>query len=211
MQHIEDDIIYEQINMIQKDIKVGAFKTGMLATENIIQTVSKAIRDFQLKNFVLDPVMVATSGDKLISDSAIYILKDKLIPQADIITPNIFEAEILASHKIENLKDMEQAAHKIVSMGAKNALIKGGHLNINNQSIDVMCSSKGKDIQHFEYEYIAKNKVHGTGCSLSAAIASYLALGDDLSTAVSHAKSFTYEGIQNAYALGKGSLVVSLV
>ena len=217
IQHIEEAMIYEQIDMLQKDIKIKAVKIGMLATQGIVETVVKAIEDFQLKKLVLDPVMTATSGDKLMSNSAVDALKQILLPKVDIITPNIFEAEALTSLKIKSLKDMEEAAERIVKMGVSYALVKGGHLMTQSpqrKSIDIMCDSRGiRNIRHFASEYLTKARVHGTGCAFSAALTAYLALEHDIPTAVAHAKSFISRGIQYAYPIGqkKGKEQDSLV
>ena len=203
VQHLSADMIYAQVKALADDIDIFAVKTGMLATAEIVEVTAKACRDFSLGNLIVDPVMVATSGDRLVDESAIRAITAQLLPRADLVTPNIFEAEILASMPIHSLSDMEKAAKKICGMGAPAVLVKGGHLKIKGRSIDVMQSSQG--VRHFQTKYIPCGNVHGTGCTLSSAIAAHVALGCALSPAVKKAREFVHRGIKRAYHPGKGS------
>ena len=203
IEHSTNEMIYEQIRMLAADTSILATKTGMLGTAAIIKIVTKAVDHFSLKNLIVDPVMVATSGDSLMNKTAIQVMKEQLVPRAYLITPNIVEAEILADMKIDSLITMERAAEKIQKMGVQYVLIKGGHLIINKHSIDVMQTPQG--VQYFKTKYISKEKIHGTGCSLSASIVAYLALGNNLVNAMKKSKKFIYKSIKKSYQLGKGA------
>ncbi len=204
--NLPNDIIYQQIHALSSDIDICSVKIGMLATINIIKTVVKAIDDFSLRKIIIDPVMIATSGDTLIDQSAIKELKNQLIPRASLVTPNIFEAEILTGMKITSLSEMEKAAKQLCKLGPPNVLIKGGHLRIKNQSVDVMETFQGT--QYFRTPYVYLKKIHGTGCVLSAAIASYVALGYDFTGAMKKSKKFIYKSIKKSHRLGQGAWIL---
>ena len=166
--------IFNQIIFTSKDLKPDSIKIGMLNSSNVIQAVLKAINLIKIKKIVLDPVMVAKGGAKLINDKAIVLLKSKLIKKVAIITPNIPEAEILTKTKIKNKEDMVYAANILLKQGAKNVLIKGGHLK--NDNVQDIFINKN-ELKFFKsHRYDTKN-THGTGCTLSSAIATFLSCG----------------------------------
>ena len=196
-------MVEAQLKAIVDDLEVAAIKTGMLLNQEIIETVAKFTAALPLKNLVVDPVMVSRAGVQLIDDSAIATLKELLLPQAAIVTPNIYEAEILAQQKINSVEDMKQAAIKIYQqLGAKVVLIKGGGLK-QSQSIDVWFDGKNWEI--LTTERVDTTNTHGTGCTLSAAIAANLARQQDLLTAVQEAKRYVTTALKHSLNIGKGS------
>ena len=166
--------ILNQILFTSIDIKPNAIKIGMLHSKKVIVAVLKSLDKIKVSKIVLDPVMVAKGGTRLIDEKAIKILKSKLIKRVTLITPNIPEAEILTKTKINNKKDMISAAHKLISFGAKNVLIKGGHLN--TKSVQDIFVNKS-DIEIFNSRRYKTRNTHGTGCTLSSAITSFLSCG----------------------------------
>ncbi len=207
IEHVKNQMIYEQIRILKADLPILATKTGMLGTADIIKTVAKAVDHFSLKNLIVDPVMVATGGDSLINKTAIEAVKKKLLPHAYLITPNIFEAEVFTDMKINSLDKMEKAAEKIQKMGPQYVLVKGGHLILGDHSIDVMQTPKG--IRYFQGKYIPKEKIRGTGCTLSAAIVAYLALGNHLLSAMEKSKKLISKRIKKSYQLKKGVWILN--
>ena len=166
--------IFKQIVFTCKDIKPDAIKIGMLHSQSVIKAVILALKTVKISKVVLDPVMVAKGGNKLINDSAINILKKSLIKRVFLITPNIPEAEVLTKVKINNSKDMIKAANILLKLGAKNVLIKGGHLKSQVMQ-DVLVSKKTTKI--FKNKKFLTKNTHGTGCTLSSAIAPFLSCG----------------------------------
>ena len=193
------EFVRQQLLTIFDDIAVHAVKIGMIADAEIADVVADVLEEFQPDNIVLDPVMVATSGDSLISNDAMDVLKERLIPLADVITPNIPEAEKLSKKAV---LDMEEAAKGLLSLGADAVLLKGGHLSKDVMSNDVLAHADG--IQTFEAKRILTSNTHGTGCTLSSAIAAYLARGMDLRAAVGMAKTYLTEAIEAGSSLGVG-------
>jgi len=194
-----------QIEPILDDYDVAAVKTGMLPTSEIIDEVAGIIKKHGLKNVVVDPVVRSTSGFDLINDAALAILIDRLFPLADLVTPNIPEAERIAQMTIRTEADIRQAAQTMQSFGATNVLIKGGHFSaaeFDGKARDFLFSENSMAI--IEADFIETTATHGTGCTLAAAIAANLAVGEDLSKAVSIAKEFVNEAIRTAPGLGKG-------
>ena len=210
--HQSAETVSRQIEPVLRDFKISAVKTGMLPTAEIIETVANLVRDHGLKNIVVDPVVRSTSGFDLIDNTALQTLIKMLFPLADVITPNIPEAERISGIAISDESDIEAAARQIQSMGGRNVLIKGGHLAIadfkkgnndeNRNARDYLFL--GADMYIFEAEYINTTSTHGTGCTLSSAIAANLALGNDLKTAIDIAKKFVTEAIRTAPGLGHG-------
>ena len=166
--------ISNQILFSSKDIKPDAIKIGMLHSSRVIESVVKSLNKIKIKKIILDPVMVAKGGAKLIDDKAIKLLKDKLIKKVLLITPNIPEAEILTKTKIKSKEDMIFAANKLIEFGARNVLIKGGHLN--SKIVQDILVSK-TDIKIFSSQRYKTKNTHGTGCTLSSAIATFLSCG----------------------------------
>jgi len=171
---IDQKEIFKQIVFSCKDIRPDAIKIGMLQSSKVIKSVLKAMNIIKIKKIVLDPVMVAKGGAKLIDNEAISLLKLKMIKKSFLITPNIPEAEILTNTKILTIEDMIFAAHKLIDFGAENVLIKGGHLN-DKYVKDVLVNKK--DIKVFNNIRIRTKNTHGTGCTLSSAIATFLSCG----------------------------------
>jgi hydroxymethylpyrimidine/phosphomethylpyrimidine kinase len=194
------DIVAAQIDAVIEDIGAHALKTGMLANSVIIETVAGKIREHALKNFVVDPVMVAKSGDLLLRADAIDTLRSSLIPLAAVVTPNLPETEQLTGMKLSRPKDLEAAAQKIIHMGAKSVVIKGGHRR--GPAIDLFFD--GKKFRELRSPRIRTRHTHGTGCTFSAAIAAYLAKGEDIENAVVLAKKFITQAIRRGFAVGAG-------
>ncbi|EYE88728.1 phosphomethylpyrimidine kinase [Fervidicella metallireducens AeB] len=200
VQDISGEIISKQIQVIFEDIMVSAVKIGMVSQIETINAIADELIKYKAENIVLDPVMVSKSGFHLLKKDAKEALINRLLPLAKIITPNIPEAEVIANMKIRDISDMEKAAEIISGMGPRNVLIKGGHLEID--AIDVLYD--GKNMKHFETERIQTNNTHGTGCTLSSAIASNLALGYTIYDAVKLAKEYITVAIRHSFPIGKG-------
>ena len=193
-------IVIDQINSINNDLTPDVIKIGMLADEEIIEYISMNISNHKI---VLDPVMVATSGDVLVSDEIINSLKDELINKSFLITPNIFEAEILSEMKINNLENQIEAAIKLLKLGCKNVLIKGGHGNSDNIN-DVLVTSDGNE-HIYKSNKIISTSTHGTGCSLASAIATNLGYGIDIKQSIKISIEYVQNGIKNAPDFGSGN------
>lgn len=194
------DFIVDQINAVFDDIGVDAIKTGMLHRPEVIQKISCILKERDITNLVVDPVMVAKSGDKLLLDEAIAALKEELIPLATVLTPNIPEAEMLLDRRLDSSKDLAQAAKDLCGLGPQAAVVKGGHLK-DNVSDDWLFIKKTERIGlaiQLHCERIETNNLHGAGCSFSAAIASFLALGNT----IEHATNLSREFITGAITAG---------
>lgn len=200
VQDIRPDIIQKQIDAIFTDISVSAVKIGMVSQIETICAIADKIKEYQPKNVVVDPVMISKSGYDLLAPDAKNALVKELIPLAFVVTPNLPEAEAITGEKIETLAKMEEAARKIYEMGAKNVLIKGGHLK--GDATDLLFD--GKEILRLETERIATKNTHGTGCTLSSAIAANLAKGMTIEEAVREAKRYITIAIGHSISLGKG-------
>jgi hydroxymethylpyrimidine kinase/phosphomethylpyrimidine kinase len=187
-----------------RDLDVVAAKTGMLPTAEIVAEVARLFREEPLRPPVVDPVMVSTSGHDLIGDEAFHILKTQLLPVAGVVTPNIPEAERLAGLSIESENDMRRAAEAIRGFGARAVLVKGGHRAIDQQAIDLLLDENGSFVE-FREEYIEAGEIHGSGCTLSAAIAVCLGKGMTLEDAVRAAKEYVTEAIRRAPRIGHGA------
>ena len=219
--HQTAEALRGQVEPIVEDFEIAALKSGMLPTREIIEEVARLIRVNNLKNLVVDPVVRSTSGFDLIDDKALKILIEKLFPLSDIVTPNLPEAERITQMKIENENDIEKAAKIMQSFGAKNVLIKGGHIPISDFGFRISDLENRKptardflfvgDKKHiFEAEWIETNATHGTGCTLAAAITANLALGKSLIEAVETAKQFVTNAIKNAPNIGKGNSPIQI-
>jgi hydroxymethylpyrimidine/phosphomethylpyrimidine kinase len=199
---VSPELVRAQIDAIAEDLFPGAFKTGMLANAAVVSAVAVAIRDHSLRNYVLDPVMVATSGDVLLEPDAIEVIRLELVPRAALVTPNLHEAAILTGEKIDDEDAMAHAAEVLVNdMGAQAALIKGGHLDSGNRVVDVLYDG---DIRTFRQQRLDTTSTHGTGCTLSAAITAQLAKGESLHAAVRRAINYVHNAIASAPGLGSG-------
>jgi len=193
--------IGKQILFTCKDIGPDAIKIGMLHSSEVIMSVISALKKVKISKIVLDPVMVAKGGAKLINQKAIKTLKEKLIRKAYLITPNIPEAEILTKIKIRNLEGMIYAANALLKLGAKNVLVKGGHKNTKYME-DVLLSRK--EIKIFKNKKIKTKNTHGTGCTLSSAIATYLSCGKSLKKSCELGATYVNQAIGSNLNYGKG-------
>jgi len=197
---IPADFVEKQFASVVMDIGVDAVKTGMLTTTEIVTTVAGLIRKYDIEKLVVDPVMAATGGEALIKGEVRETLIRVLIPLAFVVTPNIPEAEVLAEMKIATVQDMENAAKVIHGYGAKNVVVKGGHLA--GDAVDVLYD--GAKFHLFSAAKLDKGETHGTGCTYSAAIATLLAKGQSIAEAVKGAKAYITEVIRHAYSIGAG-------
>ena len=193
--------VQKQITMVLDDIGSDAVKIGMLHNSSIVKCVYSILKKYKLKNIVLDPVMVAKGGAKLINNSSIVYLKKLLLPLSNIITPNIPEAEILTGYSISNKEDMIKAAKKILNMGSKNVLLKGGHLK-NKMIFDILASKKG--IRIFSKKKIKTKNTHGTGCTLSSALATCLSQKKNVLKSCKISLKYVDQAIVSAPGHGKG-------
>jgi hydroxymethylpyrimidine/phosphomethylpyrimidine kinase len=190
-----------QMAALAADLPPHATKSGMLATAELVETVARGIRRYGFPNYVLDPVMVATSGDRLLNRDAEKSVARLLVPLATVVTPNLDEAAILVEEEVETVAQMERAGKALVKLGAQAALIKGGHLD-GERVTDVLVTQDG--VHRFTHPRIHTTSVHGTGCTLSSAIAAGLALGRSLDRSVSEALAFVHRAIATAPGLGSG-------
>ncbi len=198
---VTPEFLGQQIDAVFTDIFPDAVKIGMTANAQLIEMIADRLSFYRASNIVVDPVMIATSGARLISEDAVEMLKSKLLPIADIVTPNIPEAEVLSGMKISDKADMEQAARLIADKYSCAVLLKGGH-SINDAN-DLLC--EGGEMTWFSGRRIDNPNTHGTGCTLSSAIASNLAKGHDLRTSVTLAKEYISGALSAMLDLGKGS------
>ena len=217
--HQTAESIRGQVEPILEDYAIAATKTGMLPNREVIEETARLVKEYDLENFVVDPVVRSTSGFDLIDEAALKVLIEQLFPLADLITPNLPEAERIAQMNIESEADVKKAAEIMRAFGAKNVLIKGGHLSISDLEKDISTEERraktgariakdylfvGDELHIYEAEFIETNATHGTGCALAAAITANLALGKTLIEAVGTAKEFVTEAIRTAPNLGRG-------
>ncbi len=202
---VPPDMIQQQIKAVLDDIGSDAVKIGMLHSSEVIEKVSKLLQIYRVENIVLDPVMVATSGDVLLEEGAIDSLRKVLVPMADIITPNIPEAEILLGESINSQSRLPEAAVKLSQLGCRSVLLKAGHLK-DDILIDYFYDSISGEMTELPSQRLYTQNTHGTGCTLSSAVASFLARGFRSSDAVKEAKLYISEAISagSDYSLGKG-------
>jgi hydroxymethylpyrimidine kinase / phosphomethylpyrimidine kinase / thiamine-phosphate diphosphorylase len=197
---IPPSFVEKQMEAVLSDIGADAIKTGMLAHSEIIRVVARKIRQYGLKYVVVDPVMVAKSGDSLLRKDAQEALIRELIPLAWVVTPNLPEASVLAGFKVTSVEEMRKAARRIHRLGAKHVVVKGGHLK--GRAVDLLYD--GKRFEEVVAPRIKTNNTHGTGCTFASAIATLLARGDTVDEAVRKAKTFITMAIQSGLNLGKG-------
>jgi len=195
----------QQIEAVLSDIGADAIKIGMLYSAELIEAVAQALKKHGARKIVLDPVMVAQSGDKLLQDDAIEAIKENLMPLADVVTPNIPEASVLCGRQLKQWSDIESAAETLARHGSRSILIKGGHRH-ENKSTDLLFLAGENRFVSLEADRIETRNNHGTGCTLSSAIASYMAKGSDVEEAVQKAKTFMNHAIAAgaAYKIGHG-------
>jgi hydroxymethylpyrimidine/phosphomethylpyrimidine kinase len=209
VQTVDLPIICAQIDAIVGDIGTDAVKVGMLASAEIVDLVASKLNELELPNIVVDPVMVATSGDRLLKESAIDALKMSLIPLATVVTPNLDEAMALTGLDIHDLDDMQEAAQQIHKLGAQTVLVKGGHFagvpfetGTTPQMSDVLYD--GETFTIFKDAQIPTTSTHGTGCTLSSAIAAGLSRGRPVADAIADAKAYLTDTLSNSFPIGKG-------
>lgn len=204
------DFIALQIDLVLSDIGADAIKIGMLHSSDVVRVVAQAIRKFGITNVVVDPVMVATSGDKLLKDEAIATLRNELLPLARVITPNIPEAELLLGKKLNDSNELPQFAKELSMNGTVSVLLKAGHLQ-NDLLEDVLYNVETDELLTFSAHRIDTPNTHGTGCTLSSALAAFLAKGYSLNEATQRAKNYITKAIElgAAYKLGGGHGPVS--
>jgi hydroxymethylpyrimidine/phosphomethylpyrimidine kinase len=205
---IAPEVVRDQIIAVVEDLKPAACKTGMLASAELVTLVARTIEETGLENVVVDPVMIATSGDRLLDSGAERAIISRLIPCAALVTPNLDEAAVLVGGDVGSVDAMEEAARVIAGLGARAVLVKGGHLREPGRAgtprvVDVLFD--GATIRRYERPRIDTRNTHGTGCTLSAAITADLARGLDLVTAVERALDFVHRAIESAPNLGQGS------
>jgi hydroxymethylpyrimidine/phosphomethylpyrimidine kinase len=200
-QDIDPKIVSDQIDMVMQDMGCGAAKTGMLSNKDIIETVATKIKEYNIEKIVIDPVMVAASGDRLLQKQAEVTFVEELIPLAYLLTPNIHEAEMISGLKIDNIKNAKRAAQKIIERGAQNVLIKGGHLK-EDRAVDIFFN--GAEFKEYKAARIDSSNTHGTGCTHSSAITAGLAQGKPLADSIQIAKEYVTRAIANAPNIGKG-------
>lgn len=191
---IPAEYVKSQIEAVMTDIKPEAVKIGMINDVEIVRAIASSIKTYRPKLVVFDPVMVSTSGCKLIEDKAIEAIKNELIPLSTIITPNLKEAIVLTGDNISHAGSMIEAGRKILNYGCHSVLVKGGHLD-GDDMCDVLCINGDSNPYTFTARKIDSHNTHGTGCTLSSAIATNLALGCTLQEAVNRAKEYVYKGI----------------
>lgn len=201
IEDISVETVKAQIDAIYEDIEVNAVKVGMLSDSRIMEAVADKLIEYGAHNIVVDPVMYAKNGMALMSPDAIDTLIKRIVPIATVLTPNIPEAECISGAKISTVDDMRKACADIKCMGAKNVLIKGGHSD--GAPIDVLMTEQGEIIELSGKRINTKN-THGTGCTLSSAIASGLALGLSVEVSVKNAKEYVTEAIRHSLEIGKG-------
>ncbi len=197
---IPPEMIAAQIRAVLTDIGADAVKTGMLSSSAIIESVAEELDDFQVSKLVVDPVMVAKSGDSLLREEAVDALRLKLLPKATVVTPNIPEAEVLTGISIASLEEVRRAAAQIVDMGARSVVVKGGHLE--GPAVDTFYD--GREYRELYAERIDTRNTHGTGCTFASSIAAGLAKGMDVGDAVAAAKEYVTGAIRQSFEVGQG-------
>lgn len=198
---VSEAMVAAQLEALAEDLPPAALKTGMLADSGHVRLVARAIREHQWGPLVVDPVMVATSGDRLLTTEAEDVVRESLLPLAALVTPNLDEAAILTGRAVHDISTMQRAGESFLRLGAAAALVKGGHL-ASDQVTDVLVTPSG--VRHFDHPRLETTSTHGTGCTLSAAITAGLALGRGLETAVSDALEYVHRAIAAAPGLGSG-------
>lgn len=200
---LSPQLVRAQIEAIVSDIGVHGAKTGMLATAAIVETVAGAVRELAIPFLVVDPVMVAKSGDRLLSDEAVQAIRSSLLPRAFVVTPNIPEAEALAEMTIATDEDRREAARRIAALGPAAVVIKGGHLPTAD-IVDLLYESESGEFVEFRHDRVAGTHTHGTGCTFAASLAASLALGRTLREAVPMAQVYIAGAIEHAPRIGQG-------
>ncbi len=193
--------VVEQIDAVASDIAIRAAKTGMLATPDIVEAVAGALRRWAFPFVVVDPVMVAKSGDQLLADAAVETVRRLLLPVATVVTPNRMEAEVLLGRPVRTREDARDAARQLVALGAGAAVVKGGHFD-DAEVVDLLYD--GLDFFEFLHPRQDTRHTHGTGCTFASAVAAHLALGHSLVAAVQHTTDYVAGAIRHGLAIGHG-------
>ena len=201
IQEMEPGIVHDQITCLFDDVEIHAVKIGMVSSIELIQAIAKALKAVKLPSVILDPVMISKSGYRLLNQDAQDALVHQLFPLSDIITPNIYEAEVLINNKISTVDEMKIAAQEILKLGAKNVVVKGGHLG-EDRATDILYD--GQEFKDLESQRIETKNTHGTGCTFSSAIAANIALGKGFFEAVTLAKAYITGAIEHALSIGQG-------
>ncbi len=201
VENVSPDVIADQIDAVFEDIEVNAVKVGMLNNIESMNVIAEKLNKYKPVFTVIDPVMTAKDGSELMRSSALSVLREKIIPLAFVFTPNIPETEIITGMTVKNTDDMKRAAEHIYSLGAKNVLVKGGHLD--GDAIDILYD--GKEFQSYSCERIHTKNTHGTGCTYSSAIAANLAANIPVKIAVAKAKAFVTTAIEHSPEIGMGN------
>ena len=199
---VSEAMVAGQLTALAQDLPPAALKTGMLAEAGLVRLVAKAIRENGWQPLVLDPVMVASSGDRLLTTEAEDVIRESLLPLAALVTPNLDEAAVLTGRVVHDVATMERAGETLLRFGAAAALVKGGHLPGTDDITDVLVTPDG--VRHLHHVRIDTTSTHGTGCTLSAAITAGLALGRPLDTAVADGLDFVHRAMARAPGLGGG-------
>jgi hydroxymethylpyrimidine/phosphomethylpyrimidine kinase len=200
---VPEAMVGAQLTALAEDLPPAALKTGMLAEASLVRLVAKAIRENGWQPLVVDPVMVSTSGHRLLTTEAEDVIRESLLPLAALVTPNLDEAAVLTGRAVHDIATMERAGETLLTYGAAAALVKGGHLEGSEDTVtDVLVTPGG--VRHFAHPRLATTSTHGTGCTLSAAVAAGLALGRPLETAVIDALDFVHRALAAAPGLGGG-------
>ena len=199
---LQPAFVAAQIDAVVDDIGVDAAKTGMLANAAIIEAVAHKVREHRIQRLVVDPVMVAKSGAPLLHPEAVDALRRLLLPLAMVVTPNLAEASALLGHPVQTEAEMEEAARAIFALGPKTVVVKGGHGQSGDESVDLFFD--GRQVRRYSARRVHTKNTHGTGCVLSAAIAAWLAKGDEPAAAVARAKRLVTAAIEGGLSLGRG-------
>lgn len=201
IQEIHPKIVHDQITCLFEDVDIHAVKIGMVSSIELIQAIAKALGSVNPPAVVLDPVMISKSGYHLLKQDAKDALVRYLFPLAEVVTPNIYEAQAITGYKIHNIDDMKTAAIDILKLGAKKVVVKGGHLG-NDQATDILYD--GREFNKLQSRRVDTINTHGTGCTFSSAIAANIAIGKPFFEAVTLAKAYITGAIEHALSIGKG-------
>jgi hydroxymethylpyrimidine/phosphomethylpyrimidine kinase len=200
IEELSPEIVGNQIDVVVTDLGVDAVKTGMLSSSAIIRTVAGRLETHRLQQVVVDPVMVAKGGDRLLREEAVEALRTELLPKALVVTPNAGEAEVLSGNPVTNLEEAKAAAKVIAGMGPRYVVVKGGHFG--DEATDVLFN--GTNFREYTSPRVQTTSTHGTGCTFASAVAAGLAWGLSVEDAVSQAKEYVYKAISQAFSVGHG-------
>ena len=201
---LSEEIVKQQIEAVMEDFNITAIKIGMVPSKAIVDTIVEIIKKYNIQNVVLDPVMIATSGDMLVANEVAIHIIENLLPVCSVITPNIPESEFISKIKIDSENDFEKVAKYFATLNCKSLLLKAGHIK-GDTLTDYLYDFENSNIHKHSFKKIDTPNTHGTGCSLSSSIAAFLSLGDNIQTAVEKAEQYIHEAIIKAdYKIGEG-------